>query len=85
MLEKKVFVENGEIPPVVGELKHKVEHLREKLEVRWQHISFINICRQCEFLIFSFENLQLCHWLLFFIFLFLHHFILVLEFIFLCI
>lgn len=46
MLEKKVFVENGEIPPVVGELKHKVEHLREKLEVRWQHISFINICRQ---------------------------------------
>lgn len=46
MLEKKVFVENGEIPPVVGELKHKVEHLREKLEVRWQHIFFINICRQ---------------------------------------
>lgn len=66
MLEKKVFVENGEIPPVVGELKHKVEHLREKLEVRWQHISFINICRQCEFLTFSFENLQLCHWLFFF-------------------
>ena len=34
VLEKKVFVENGEIPPVVGELKHKVENLREKLEVR---------------------------------------------------
>lgn len=54
MLEKKVFVENGEIPPVVGELKHKVEHLREKLEVRWQHISFINICRQYKILTFFF-------------------------------
>lgn len=70
MLEKKVFVENGEIPPVVGELKHKVEHLREKLEVRWQHISFINICRQCEFLTFSFENLQLCVTGFFFFFFF---------------
>jgi hypothetical protein len=40
MLEKKVFVENGEIPPVIGELKHKVENFREKLEVRVLFSSF---------------------------------------------
>lgn len=42
MLEKKVFVENGEIPPVVGELKHKVEHLREKLE-GVDHLSWLGL------------------------------------------
>lgn len=32
-LEKKVFVENGEMPPLVQDLQNKVEHFKEKLQV----------------------------------------------------
>ncbi|XP_062601844.1 uncharacterized protein LOC134263508 [Saccostrea cucullata] len=42
MLEKKVFVENGEIPPVIGELKHNVENFREKLE-GVDHLSWLGL------------------------------------------
>ncbi|KAK3101817.1 hypothetical protein FSP39_006588 [Pinctada imbricata] len=41
-LERKVFVENGDMPPVVGELKHKVEHFKEKLE-SVDHLSWLGL------------------------------------------
>lgn len=32
-LEKRVYVESGDTPPIVYDMKHKVENFREKLEV----------------------------------------------------
>lgn len=32
-VEKKVYVDNGEMPHTIVDLKKKVEHFKEKLEV----------------------------------------------------
>ncbi|XP_070183681.1 high affinity cGMP-specific 3',5'-cyclic phosphodiesterase 9A-like [Littorina saxatilis] len=41
-LEKKVFVENGETPHLIVELKTKAEHLKEKLE-GLEHLSWLGL------------------------------------------
>ncbi|XP_076085988.1 high affinity cGMP-specific 3',5'-cyclic phosphodiesterase 9A-like isoform X2 [Mytilus galloprovincialis] len=44
-LEKKVFVENGEMPPLVQDLQNKVEHFKEKLQ-SVDHLSWLGLTKE---------------------------------------
>ncbi|XP_022090063.1 high affinity cGMP-specific 3',5'-cyclic phosphodiesterase 9A-like isoform X2 [Acanthaster planci] len=44
-LEKKIVVDSGETPTVVYELKHKVEHFKEKLE-SVEHLSWMGLFKE---------------------------------------
>lgn len=43
-LEKKVFVENGEMPSLVLELQKKVEDFKDKLQVVWVFYKKMYLC-----------------------------------------
>ncbi|XP_033642540.1 high affinity cGMP-specific 3',5'-cyclic phosphodiesterase 9A-like [Asterias rubens] len=45
VLEKKIIVDSGETPGVVYELKHKVEHFKEKLE-SVEHLSWLGLFKE---------------------------------------